>query len=66
MQTQSPDWGVYRIPNLILLVDGTPVRVEVSGRQSRIGVQGIKKKPKRVEVDPKGWWLMKATVSGER
>ncbi len=65
MQTQAPGWGVYRIPNLILLVDGTPVRVEISGRQSRIGVEGIKKKPKRIEVDPKGWWLMKTTVSGE-
>jgi hypothetical protein len=29
-------------------------------------VEGIKKKPKRVEVDPKDWWLMKTTVSGEQ
>jgi aminopeptidase N len=64
-QTQPAEWGLYQIPNLILLVDGTPVRIEVNGRQSRVGVEGIKQKPKRIEVDPKGWWLMKATVSGE-
>jgi aminopeptidase N len=62
-QTQPEEWGVYRIPNLILRVDGTPVRIEVNGRQSRIGVEGIKKKPKTIEVDPRGWWLMRTSVN---
>jgi aminopeptidase N len=65
-QTQSAEWGTYRIPNLILLVDGRPVRLEVNGRQSRVTVQGIERKPKAVVVDPKGWWLLKAIVRGER
>jgi aminopeptidase N len=65
-QTQPQGWGAYRIPGLILLVDGTPVRISVDGRQSRQVVDGIGRRPKRIEVDPMGWWLLKATVSGER
>ena len=30
-QTQKPEWGTYRIPNLELLIDGKPVRVDVDG-----------------------------------
>ena len=65
-QTQQSDWGLYRIPNLILLVDGTPVRIEVNGRQNRVGVAGISRKPKKIVVDPRGWWLVKTSVSGEQ
>jgi aminopeptidase N len=65
-QTQPREWGAYRIPNLILLVDDTPVRLDVNGRDSRLVVEGIPRKPKRIEVDPNGWWLLKAAVSGER
>ena len=65
-QTQPTDWGTYRMPNLILLVDGTPVRLRVEGRRTRQVVQGITRKPKKIEVDPNGWWLLKTTVSGER
>jgi aminopeptidase N len=66
MQTQPSGWGAYRIPNLILRVDGRPVRLDVSGRRSRVEVDGIRDKPKKIEVDPKGWWLLQATVNGER
>jgi aminopeptidase N len=65
-QTQPPEWGIYRIPNLILLVDEKPVRIEVEGRQNRVGVEGIRRKPKKIVVDPQGWWLMKTSVKGER
>jgi aminopeptidase N len=65
-QTQPAEWGTYQIPGLILLVDQTPVRLQVDGRESRQVVEGISKKPRTIEVDPKGWWLMKSTVSGER
>jgi aminopeptidase N len=65
-QTQPAAWGDYEIPSLILLVDGTPVRLHITGRQSREVVEGIKKKPKTIAVDPAGWWLLKTTVSGER
>jgi aminopeptidase N len=66
VQTQRAEWGAYRIPNLIVLVDGRPVRLEVNGRRSRIVVNGIHEKPSDVVVDPKGWWLLKSTVRGER
>ena len=65
-QTQPPDWGTYRIPALILLVDGRPVRISVEGRQSRVVVDGIRRKPKEIVVDPKGWWLLKSQVNGEQ
>jgi len=65
-QTQPAEWGVYRLPHLILVVDGTPVRIDVEGRESRIVVDGIAHKPRKIVVDPKGWWLLKANVSGER
>jgi aminopeptidase N len=64
-QTQPAEWGAYRIPNLVLLVDGKPVKLAVDGRRSRVGVKGIRKQPKRIEVDAKGWWLLKSTVRGE-
>lgn len=66
-QTQKPDWGMYRIPNLELLVDGKLVRVDIAGPKTHKVIEGIGKKPSRVEVDPNGWWLLKTnTVSGER
>jgi aminopeptidase N len=65
-QTQPAEWGTYRIPVLILLVDQTPVRLQIEGRQTRQVVEGIRRKPKTIEVDPNRWWLMKTTVSGER
>jgi aminopeptidase N len=65
-QTQKPEWGIYRIPNLELLVDGKPVRVEVTGRKTRAVVEGIGQKPGKVEVDPNGWWLLKSTVRSEK
>jgi aminopeptidase N len=65
-QTQPAEWGTYRIPGLILLVDGRPVRIAIQGRQSRVVVDGIGRKPKDIVVDPRGWWLLKTTVSGKR
>jgi aminopeptidase N len=65
-QTQPSGWGTYRIPNLILRVDGKPVRLEVSGRRSRTSVEGFRKKPKKIDVDPSRSWLLKSTVTGER
>ena len=65
-QTQPAEWGAFRLPNLILLVDGTPVRLNIEGRRSRHSVAGISRAPKQIEVDPKGWWLLKVnSVKGE-
>jgi aminopeptidase N len=64
-QSQKPEWGLYRLPGFEILVDGRPFRVEVAGRQTRQVIDGVPHKPKKVEIDPNGWWLLKATVKGE-
>jgi aminopeptidase N len=65
-QQQPAEWGAYEIPGLILLVDERPVRVKLNGRQTSLRVDGIGRKPKRIEVDPNGWWLLQTkNVNGE-
>jgi hypothetical protein len=65
-QTQPAGWGMYRIPGLEIAIDGKVVRVDVTGRQTHQVVEGISQKPKKIEVDPSGWWLLKSSVRGER
>lgn len=64
-QTQAPEWGTYRIPGLELVVDGRAVKVDVNGRETRQVVEGIARKPKKVEVDPLGWWLLQVKKVSE-
>jgi aminopeptidase N len=64
-QTQPAEWGVYRLPGLEMAIDGEPVRINMHTRQTRRVIDGISRKPKQVEVDPGGWWLLKTnSVSG--
>jgi len=65
-QTQKAGWGSYRIPNLELLVDGKLVHVDVDGLKARKVIDGIGRRPSRVEVDPNGWWLLKTTVRSKK
>jgi aminopeptidase N len=65
-QTQKAGWGTYRIPDLELRADGRSVRIDVNGRQTRTVVDGIAHRPKKIEVDPGGWWLLKTTVRSEK
>jgi aminopeptidase N len=66
-QTQKAEWGSYRIPNLQLRVDGQLVRVEVDGPKTHKVIEGIGHRPKKIEVDPTGWWLLKTnSVNGKR
>jgi len=37
----------------------------VDGRVTRRTIRGIRRPPSKVEVDPEGWWLLKA-VSGKQ
>ncbi|MEO8635154.1 MAG: M1 family metallopeptidase [Gemmatimonadales bacterium] len=64
-QTQSMAWGSYRIPNLAVRVDGTPVQVDVAGPETVVRVRR-QRAPKSVVVDPDGWWLLQATVEKAR
>ena len=61
-QVQPAEWGIYRIPGLIVQVDGKPVKVDVNGATTTVVVLGVKKAPRQVVVDPAGWWLLEATV----
>jgi aminopeptidase N len=65
-QIQKAEWGTYRIPGLELLIDGTPVRMDVEGRETRQVLAQIGRAPRKIEVDPNGWWLLDAKVSGDR
>jgi len=66
-QTQKPEWGTYRLPGLELAIDGKLVRVDVEGRRVRKVVDGFSGLPRKVEVDPRGQWLLKSVNSdGER
>ncbi len=66
-QVQKAEWGTYRMPGLELRVDGKRVRVNVTERNTRSVVDGIAQRPKKIEVDPANWWLLKTkSVSGER
>ncbi len=62
-QTQKVEWGTYRIPGLELVIDGKPAQVEVDGRETRRVVADIGRAPRKIEVDPHGWWLLDAKVS---
>jgi hypothetical protein len=53
------------MPGLVLRIDGREVRVDVEGRSTRRTIAGVRRPPSKLEVDPAGWWLLKA-VSGER
>jgi aminopeptidase N len=65
-QTQPEAWGTYRLPGLVIRIDGNDYPVDVSARTTRRTLRGIARTPSRVEVDPAGWWLGKTTVSRER
>jgi aminopeptidase N len=65
-QKQPSEWGTYRIPNLDVVIDGTRAKIEVNGRQTRRIIDGIARTPRKLEVDPDGWWLLKYNVSGKQ
>jgi aminopeptidase N len=64
-QVQPEEWGLYRLPRLMLAIDGTRIPVDVEGRETTISLHMGKAPPREILVDPDGWWLLKAKVSGE-
>jgi aminopeptidase N len=65
-QVQPPDWGRFRLPGLVIAVDGRPVKVDISGAETVVTRPGFKRPPKRIVIDPAGWWLLEASVSEAR
>ena len=62
-QTQPRAWGLYRLPGLVIDVDGRRVRVDVDGATTHATVAGVTAPPKSIVVDPDGWWLMRWSVA---
>jgi len=64
-QTQKAGWGLYRIPNLALLLDDRRVRVKLQpATVTRVRLPWHGPVPERVSVDPDAWWLL--TVTGDQ
>jgi len=60
-QTQPEAWGSYRMPGLVLAIDGRRVPVDIAGRETTVTVEQ-RRAPKEIVVDPDGWWLLQSTV----
>jgi aminopeptidase N len=65
-QTQPVAWGLYRIPDLAVRVDGQIHRVAVDGRETVVRIDNVRRSPREVRVDPDGWWLMETTVKSTK
>ncbi len=61
-QVQPDAWGTYRMPGLEFLVDGRLLRADVDGRETTVSFSGFAVPPSKIEVDPGGWWLLKARI----
>ncbi len=61
-ETQPEAWGTFRIPGLMLRVDGRIIRADVDGRETAIQVDDLRQAPREIVVDPDGWWLLDASV----
>ena len=65
-QLQKESWGLYRMPGLVLLIDGWPAKVNVNGRTTHVVIPHVAEVPRSIVVDPDGWWLLRATVQEGR
>jgi hypothetical protein len=58
------------MPGLKVRIDGEIRSVDVEGKETAVRLEGIRKRPRELQLDPDGWWLMEATVreavNGER
>ena len=62
-QTQKDAWGTYRLPGLVLMVDGKPMPVNIDGRSTHVVFKNVPVTPASIVVDPDGWWLLRWSVS---
>jgi len=64
-QVQPAEWGSFRLPNLVVSVDGKRQAVPVNGAEASFEIPGVRGTPREILVDPDGWWLHEATVVEE-
>jgi aminopeptidase N len=62
-QVQDKAWGVYRLPNLKIRVDGDDYRLPVDAQRTVNIYNGFTRPPTKVEVDPDGWWLLESSIT---
>jgi aminopeptidase N len=60
-QVQPAAWGLRRLPQLEIAIDGKLATVEVSGAMTRVTVP-VAGTPRSVVVDPQHKWLLQARV----
>ncbi len=60
-QTQKPGWGIFRIPNLTVLLNGPEGRrleTSITGQTTTIRTNWTGSTPPAVTLDPDGRWLL--------
>ena len=65
-QVQPEGWGTFRLPGLVIRVDGKPVTVNIEKGETALRLDDIRRAPREIVVDPDGWWLLQASVRAER
>jgi len=61
-QRQPAADGWYRLPGLIVSLDGRRFAVDVAAAAAtRVVLDGVKDLPREITVDPDGWWLLQAS-----
>ncbi|HEU4763979.1 MAG TPA: M1 family aminopeptidase [Gemmatimonadales bacterium] len=61
-QVQPGRWGTFRLPGLQFALDSTVVQGNVDGLETTLTFDGVAAIPRRIVVDPDGWWLLQARV----
>ena len=57
-QKQPPAWGTFRMPGLVLVLDGCRVPVNVNGPETTVLVENVRAVAREIVVDPDLWWLV--------
>jgi aminopeptidase N len=64
-QVQDPAWGTFRIPGLVLELDGQRITLDVDGRTTRKALSTRGSGVPALKVDPDGWWLLEVREPGK-
>lgn len=63
VQAQPEAWGRFRLPGLVLALDGVRRRVDLAAQdEQELVITDVRRAPAALEVDPDGWWLLEATI----
>ena len=57
-QTQKPEWGTFRLPNLAIRAGDQVVSVPIEGPEAQVTIPWSGAEAPVVTIDPDGWWLV--------